>query len=108
MSELPSLQRIVLNLRRLVGDVPTDADLLSRFAGAGDEAAFAELVRRHGRMVLGVARRVLGDVQAAEDVCQATFLVLARKARTIVWQASVWAATRSSSACRKRSCTSAS
>ena len=38
------------------------------------------LVDRHGTMILYVSQRVLGDVQAAEDVFQAVFLVLARKA----------------------------
>jgi RNA polymerase sigma factor (sigma-70 family) len=59
---------------------PADADLLARFACDRDEDAFAELVRRHGSLVLGVARRRLADRHAAEDVVQGTFLALARQA----------------------------
>jgi hypothetical protein len=46
----------------------TDAELLARFAAIRDEAAFAELVTRHGGLVRGTARRYLGDAHAAEDV----------------------------------------
>src|SRR5207244_1646917 len=60
-----------------------DGDLLRRFVAGHDEAAFAELMRRHGPMALGVSRRASGDAHAAEDVFQATFLLLARKADTI-------------------------
>ncbi len=61
----------------------SDAHLLERFTAGREEAAFAALVRRHGPMVLGVARRVLPTAQDAEDVFQASFLLLASKAASI-------------------------
>lgn len=61
----------------------TDAELLNRFIARRDEAAFEALLRRHGPMVLRVARRVLGSEPDAEDVFQATFLLLARRAGAI-------------------------
>src|SRR5262245_31803799 len=66
------------------GEARTDADLLDRWIDWGDESAFEALVWRHGPMVLGVCRRVLGNASDAEDAFQATFLVLVRKARSIV------------------------
>ncbi len=61
----------------------SDAELLARFADRREEAAFTGLLRRHGPMVWAVSRRVLADVQDAEDVFQAAFLLLARKAASI-------------------------
>ncbi len=61
----------------------TDAELVRRFAISRDPAAFELLFWRHGAMVAAVCRRVLRHEQDAEDAFQATFLVLARKARSI-------------------------
>jgi RNA polymerase sigma factor (sigma-70 family) len=58
----------------------TDAQLLEQFAHYGEEAAFESLLHRYGPLVFGICRRLLFDVQDAEDAFQATFLVLARKA----------------------------
>jgi RNA polymerase sigma factor (sigma-70 family) len=61
----------------------TDGQLLERFAkrrGPESEAAFAALVARHGSMVLGVCKQLLGDTHDADDAFQAAFLTLADKA----------------------------
>jgi RNA polymerase sigma factor (sigma-70 family) len=57
----------------------SDADLLDRYDRGHDQAAFTELVRRYGPLVLSVCTRILRDRSAAEDAFQATFIVLARK-----------------------------
>jgi RNA polymerase sigma factor (sigma-70 family) len=60
-----------------------DGQLLERFVNRSDEEAFAQLVHRHGPMVLGVCRHILRQEQDEEDAFQATFLVLVRRAGAI-------------------------
>src|SRR4051812_16338092 len=61
----------------------SDQELLQCFLGERDEAAFEEILHRHGPMVLDVCRGILANEADAEDAFQATFLVLARKASSI-------------------------
>jgi RNA polymerase sigma factor (sigma-70 family) len=69
-------------------DLP-DRELLERFTARREGPAFEALVRRYGPMVLGVCRRVLGNLHDAEDAFQATFLVLARDADSIYKRAAL-------------------
>lgn len=83
-----ALNRVVAHLRRTAigqeGAGAADGDLLECFIKRRDQQAFETLLRRHGPMVLGVCRRILGRNEAdAEDAFQATFLVLVRKANSI-------------------------
>jgi RNA polymerase sigma factor (sigma-70 family) len=75
--------RLIRRLHTLSAAGPADPDLLARYRDSGDAAALDLLVRRHGPMVLRVARRVLANAHDVDDVFQATFLVLARRARSI-------------------------
>src|SRR5262249_4310612 len=69
----------------------SDDQLLELFLRRQDdaEAAFTALVGRHGPMVLRVARGVLSDPAAADDAFQTTFLVLVRRAHTVLKGGSV-------------------
>src|SRR5206468_4833855 len=79
----PTYLQPVLHLIRRTHAPASDADLLGRYTAARDGDAFAALVARHGRLVWGACRRVLGDRHAAEDAFQDTFLELARRAQSI-------------------------
>src|SRR5207237_8144753 len=61
----------------------SDGDLLAWFLADREPAAFEELVRRYQATVMNVCRRLLGNGADADDAFQATFFILARKARSI-------------------------
>src|SRR4051794_39065225 len=77
---VPSLLQ---HVRRLAAAASSDEQLLADFLARRSDEAFAALLGRHGPMVFNVCRRILHDAHAAEDVFQATFLVLADRAGTI-------------------------
>jgi RNA polymerase sigma factor (sigma-70 family) len=85
----PILQMIrILAEDHPLKNVP-DRELLHRFTSEHDQAAFTCLMRRHGSMVLDVCRNTSGNDADAEDAFQATFLILAQKAKSIRNRASV-------------------
>src|SRR5260370_9859467 len=82
----PKLAWLLRRMRRRAAECEgqvSDAELVQRFASSGDPDACELIVWRYQRLVFGVCQRVLRDFHEAEDALQATFLILARKARSI-------------------------
>jgi RNA polymerase sigma factor (sigma-70 family) len=61
---------------------PEDIELLRQYARENSESAFAALARRHVNLVYSVALRRTGNPHAAEEITQAVFIILARKAKS--------------------------
>ena len=78
----PRLLQAVLRSFADIGPPVSDVELLRRFV-ENDQQAFAELVRRHGRLVWAACRNLTHSEADAEDAFQATFLVLLQNAKTI-------------------------
>jgi RNA polymerase sigma-70 factor (ECF subfamily) len=68
-------------IRIMPHEVPEDAELMSRMT-RGETQALRELYARHGRLVYGLALRIVGDQEAAEEICQDVFLRAWEKADT--------------------------
>ena len=78
------LSKFIQDLHKtMLAQEASDGQLLEGFVNRHEEAALAALVHRHGPMVWGACRRILGNHHDAEDAFQATFLVLVRKAASI-------------------------
>jgi RNA polymerase sigma factor (sigma-70 family) len=84
---------VLQHLRRLAASCPStalsDGQLLEQFRLRQDEPAFEALLSRHGPMVLALCRRLLPNLQDAEDAFQATFLVLVCQAGAVAKRDSV-------------------
>jgi RNA polymerase sigma factor (sigma-70 family) len=80
---IPLLTHYLHRLTSRFSDPSTDHELLRRFVAHREESAFAALVERHAAMVQRLCRSILRNHHDAEDIFQAVFLVLARKAGSI-------------------------
>jgi uncharacterized protein (TIGR03435 family) len=60
-----------------------DITLLKEYAESGSESAFAELVARYINLVYSAALRGAGNPHAAQEITQAVFIMLARKAKSL-------------------------
>lgn len=60
-----------------------DGQLLETFVKSGSDAAFQSITERHLPLVLGTARRITGNDLLVEEIAQAVFILLARKARSL-------------------------
>jgi len=61
----------------------TDMDLLQAYAATGSEDAFANIVQRHINLVYSTALRITQNRDLADDVTQAVFVILSRKAGSL-------------------------
>src|ERR1039458_9270940 len=62
---------------------PDDIALLRQYAERNAESAFATLVEKYVNLVYSTALRSVGNSHAAEEITQAVFIILARKARSL-------------------------
>jgi DNA-directed RNA polymerase specialized sigma24 family protein len=63
--------------------MPDDFELLRQYVEHGSSEAFEVLVERHSGMLHGAALRVVRDESRAEEITQAVFIILARKAASL-------------------------
>ena len=70
-------------------DSRTDQELLRRYVREGSEAAFRSLVDRHLNLVYGTAIRGLNEAEAAADVTQNVFILLARKSHWLCGKSTI-------------------
>ena len=68
-----------------------DIDLLTAYAEKGDDAAFRQLVDKYAGMIYATAKRRTGDIEAAKEISQTTFAILARKAGSLKAHTSIGA-----------------